>query len=190
MRFLAALPFTKAKLTPNSRANLRTEGLACEVLPSLVTTLSPTGNGRCAGCTCFGGSGAGRDGSGIATAIASFGAATGAGALTSAAGALAAAASASKIKIKCPCAILSPTFNFTSLTTPANGAGISIDALSDSTVTSESSLAIVSPALTSTSITSTLSKLPISGTKTSCKLLIIKYLVFCHREHRVHRALI
>jgi len=66
-----------------------------------------------------------------------------------------------------PCATLSPTETWTSCTTPANGAGTSIVALSDSSVTSGSSSATVSPGETSTSITGTSSKSPMSGTVTS-----------------------
>ncbi len=52
----------------------------------------------------------------------------------------------------------------TCLTVPPNGAGISMLALSDSSVISESSAAIVSPSETSTSMISTSSKSPMSGT--------------------------
>jgi hypothetical protein len=48
-----------------------------------------------------------------------------------------------------PCETLSPTFTFISITTPASGDGISIVALSDSSETSDCSLATVSPGLTS-----------------------------------------
>ena len=159
--FFAALPCTRAKLTPNSRANLRTEGLACESLPVATTALSPTGTGVFAGAIVFGGSGAGLVGSGIEAT--GFSATTGA---TTAAG-LAASSLTSMLKITPPCATLSPTLILISLTTPAKGDGMSIEALSDSTVIKESSLAILSPVFTKTSMTSTLSKLPISGTKTS-----------------------
>jgi hypothetical protein len=66
-----------------------------------------------------------------------------------------------------PWATLSPTLTLSSCTTPANGAGTSIVALSDSSVTSGSSSETVSPAETSTSITGTSSKSPMSGTSTS-----------------------
>ena len=70
----------------------------------------------------------------------------------------------SSIKIGEPCFILSPTFKRISFTVPLLGAGISMDALSDSSVMRGSSFLIESPTLAITSITSTLSKLPISGT--------------------------
>ena len=56
---------------------------------------------------------------------------------------------------------------FSSLTTPAAEDGISIDALSDSTVTRDCSGFTVSPGLTSNSMTETSSKSPMSGTFTS-----------------------
>jgi len=52
-------------------------------------------------------------------------------------------------------------------TTPSEGDGISIVALSDSSVMSDCSLATLSPGLTRTSMTSTLLKSPMSGTLTS-----------------------
>jgi hypothetical protein len=51
-----------------------------------------------------------------------------------------------------------------SFTTPAPDDGISIDALSLSTVISDCSIATVSPGFTSTSIISTSLKSPMSGT--------------------------
>ena len=54
-----------------------------------------------------------------------------------------------------PWETLSPTLIFTSFTTPASGAGTSIVALSDSSVTSESSALTVSPGFTRTSMTGT-----------------------------------
>ena len=66
-----------------------------------------------------------------------------------------------------PCETLSPVLTRKSFTTPAAGDGISIVALSDSTVISDCSGCTASPGLTSTSITSTFLKSPMSGTKTS-----------------------
>ncbi|MBK8767007.1 MAG: hypothetical protein IPM01_21315 [Burkholderiaceae bacterium] len=101
------------------------------------------------------------------------GAPTGAltGALTGTfAGGIAAAsacAAASSTSTTLPLATLSPIFTRNSRTTPAADEGISIDALSDSTVISDCSALTVSPGLTSTSITSTSSKSPMSGICTS-----------------------
>ena len=64
------------------------------------------------------------------TTLAAAGAAAGAGA----AGAGAAASADSKTSIGVPVVTLSPTFTNTSFTTPASGAGTSIEALSPSTL--------------------------------------------------------
>ena len=63
--------------------------------------------------------------------------------------------------------ILSPTLTFSSVTIPDTGEGMSIVALSDSSVISESSALTVSPALTSSSMIGTSLKSPRSGTLTS-----------------------
>ena len=67
------------------------------------------------------------------TTLAAAGAAAGAGA-DAAAGAGAAASADSKTSIGVPVVTLSPTFTNTSFTTPASGAGTSIEALSPSTL--------------------------------------------------------
>src|SRR5579863_1272301 len=74
---------------------------------------------------------------------------------------------ASSVRITEPSATLSPTFTFSSLTVPANGAGTSMVALSDSSVISGSSGATVSPGATSSSMIGTSAKSPMSGTLTS-----------------------
>ena len=66
------------------------------------------------------------------TTLATAGVAAGAGA--AAAGAGAAASADSKTSIGVPVVTLSPTFTNTSFTTPASGAGTSIEALSPSTL--------------------------------------------------------
>src|SRR5712692_5332678 len=73
----------------------------------------------------------------------------------------------SRTRIGVPWDTLSPTLTLSSLTTPASGEGISIVALSDSSVMSDCSFATESPGLTRTSITSTCLKSPMSGTFTS-----------------------
>jgi hypothetical protein len=80
------------------------------------------------------------------------------------AGAAAAAPSASSDRITDPSLTVSPMPTFIALTTPACDDGISIDALSLSTVISDCSTLTASPALTSTSITETPLKSPMSGT--------------------------
>ena len=62
---------------------------------------------------------------------------------------------------------LSPTLTFSWLTFPAAGDGISIVALSDSSVMSDCSFETASPGFTRTSMTSTFLKSPMSGTFTS-----------------------
>src|SRR5215472_11577154 len=101
------------------------------------------------------------DAAGVAEAL---GAADGAAAFG---GTAAAAASASRTAMTEPFETLSPTFTRNSRTTPASDDGISIVALSDSSVMREASFATRSPGLTRTSMTSTLSKSPMSGTFTS-----------------------
>src|SRR5208283_2514965 len=81
--------------------------------------------------------------------------------------AFAPAAAASRVRIGLPSLTLSPILTLSSLTTPAAGAGTSMVALSDSSVTSESSAFTVSPGLTKTSMTGTSLKSPMSGTLTA-----------------------
>ncbi|CPO75205.1 Uncharacterised protein [Bordetella pertussis] len=106
---------------------------------------------------------------GVSAACSALGAsALGASAL----GAAAASPAASTSRMTVPSATLSPTLTLTDFTTPADEAGISIDALSDSTVIRLCSALMVSPAATSTSMTSTSLKSPMSGTLISTILLI------------------
>ena len=69
--------------------------------------------------------------------------------------------------IKSPIFTLSPSLTLSSLSTPAAEDGISIAALSDSTVIKDCSILMVSPTLTRISITETSLKSPMSGTLTS-----------------------
>ena len=110
-------------------------------------------------------------------------AAAGAGAGDEAAGAGAGAApsAASSDRITEPSATLSPILILSSLTTPAWLDGISIEALSDSTVISDWSLATVSPGCTSSSITPTSAKSPMSGT------LISTIAIVCVSDYRMMR---
>src|SRR5213078_1731942 len=80
----------------------------------------------------------------------------------------AAPACVSNVRMTLPSLTLSPTLSLTSLTTPAEGDGTSIVALSDSSVTSGSSALTVSPVFTNASMTGTSLKSPMSGTLTSC----------------------
>jgi hypothetical protein len=89
------------------------------------------------------------------------------------AAALGAPALASMLSITLPCLILSPTFTAIALTIPAIEVGISIEALSDSTVIKLCSALTASPTFTKISITSTVSKSPMSGTSIAVMLLIM-----------------
>ena len=111
---------------------------------------------------------------GAAATGAGAGAATGAGAGAAAvgAGAAAAAPATSSISTSEPSATLSPSATFISLITPACELGISIEALSDSTVIRLCSALMVSPALTRTSMIVTSLKSPMSGTFTSISAMV------------------
>src|SRR5208282_1195900 len=85
---------------------------------------------------------------------------------TSAAGTLSTASPLASISaISAPSETLSLTLTLSSLTTPENGDGTSMVALSVSSVMSESFAFTVSPILTITSMISTSLKLPMSGTR-------------------------
>ncbi|KAG1260725.1 hypothetical protein G6F66_014396 [Rhizopus arrhizus] len=99
---------------------------------------------------------------GAGAAAACLGASAALGA--SLAGAAADSPPASTSSTTAPSATLSPTFTAMDFTTPPCDAGISIEALSDSTVIRLCSALIVSPTATSTSMTSTSLKSPMSGT--------------------------
>src|SRR6516164_1018686 len=102
--------------------------------------------------------------------------ATPAGALVGAGGAetagftgsgAAAAPSTSSIRMGDPSLTLSPILTASDLTTPAAGEGTSMDALSDSSVTSGASAVMCSPSFTAISMIGTSLKSPISGTRIS-----------------------
>ncbi|KAG1447384.1 hypothetical protein G6F57_017086 [Rhizopus arrhizus] len=155
MRSFGPEPLTLLRFTPSSRANLRTDGEACGSWPGLRLGSSSAA------------AGAGRDAGAAAAGASAWASAWAAGAAAAAAvlaaGAAAAAAPSTTTTTE-PLATLSPTLTFTSLTTPPCEAGISIEALSDSTVIRLCSALIVSPTATMTSMTSTSLKSPMSGT--------------------------
>ncbi len=70
----------------------------------------------------------------------------------------------SKIANKSPMLTLSPTLTFNSYKTPAADDGISMAALSDSTVMRDCSTLMASPGLTKISMTATSLNSPMSGT--------------------------
>src|SRR5712691_4265788 len=79
----------------------------------------------------------------------------------------AAAASVTRVRMTAPSLTRSPSLTFRSCTTPPSGDGTSIEALSDSSVTSGCSGLTLSPGLTMTSMIGTSLKSPMSGTRTS-----------------------
>ena len=100
-----------------------------------------------------------------------------------------AALTASKTNTTEPSLTLSPNLTFNSFTTPACDDGISIDALSDSTVMSDCSALTVSPGLTNNSITATSSKSPMSGTLISIsaiKILSMRVRKMTHVPETTH----
>src|SRR5690606_5807776 len=102
-----------------------------------------------------------------------FGAGAGAAGFGAGAGAAACSCSPSSTTSTLPSDTLSPTFTRSSATRPDADDGISIDALSLSTVTRLCSTLTSSPLETITSMTSTSSKSPMSGTRTSIVLIDI-----------------
>src|SRR5262245_26488769 len=83
--------------------------------------------------------------------------------------ACAAPASVINVRITVPSLTQSPTLTFRSATFPPSGEGTSIEALSDSSVTSGCSAAMVSPGLTMTSMIGTSLKSQMSGTRPSAR---------------------
>ena len=165
MRPLGPLPLTSAKGTPNSRANLRTDGEACG---------SPTGAppgmwaaGAAVSSTAMGAA-TGINTAGATETVAAEAGGTMAGAVIGSEAGVAAGVTAapatSSISTSEPSLTLSPSCTLSSFTTPAWLEGISIEALSDSTVIRLCSARTLSPGLTMSSITVTSAKSPISGT--------------------------
>ena len=160
MRPLMPLPLTSFKGTPSSRANLRTEGDAWG-RPRGADTGSWAG--RTAGVESAATVGATAAGAAVKVLVTTG---VGVGVACVRVGAPE-PATPSSTAIKSPILTLSPSLTFSSLTTPPALDGISIAALSDSTVISDCSALTVSPTLTSSSITATSLKSPISGKRTS-----------------------
>ena len=156
MRPLGPLAVTLVRSTPSSRANWRTDGLACALLSNWRST-----DWEVRGAGTGAGRGAGACGVGAGGGVGALGAAAGA----SAAGASAAVVSSSAMTV--PSETRSPRPTRSSLTIPACGAGTSIVAFSDSRVTSGASASTASPTLTHSSMTGMREKSPMSGTLTS-----------------------
>src|SRR5215468_12370505 len=157
MRSFGPLPLTLERSTPSSRAKARTEGEAWARLNASLSTGAADG-----ALVALAGAGAAAVGCGDA------GAATVDSAFAEGVGAASAAPPlASSVSIAVPSLTLSPTLTFRAFTIPAEGAGTSIVALSDSSVMSGSSAFTESPSLTKTSMIGTSLKSPISGTLTT-----------------------
>jgi hypothetical protein len=159
IRPLRPEPLTSASGTPSSRANLRTDGDAW----GKPTVLPPGAWAGAATAATAAATGVGAAASDEATAAEAAGAAATA---TATATGAAAATVPSKMASRSPMLTVSPTLTLSSLSTPACEDGISIEALSDSTVISDCSTLMVSPGLTMTSMTATSLKSPMSGTCT------------------------
>src|SRR5436190_738345 len=171
MRSLGPVPLTLERSTPSSRANPRTEGEACAARKACASTASADGAAAAlpGGCSPTGAA----DGAAARSAFAGApGAVAGASDLAAALGSEGRAPLPSSVRITLPSLTLSPILTRNSLITPAEGAGTSIVALSDSSVTSESSAFTLSPGLTKTSMTGTSLKSPMSGTLTSMVLMV------------------
>ena len=163
MRPLRPWPLTSSSGTPSSRANLRTEGDACgrPKVGAPGACAGATGAASLRGPSARGNPASGMDGF---AALAMTGAAVAATEAALAVTGAAADTAPSKMASKSPMLILSPTLTLISLSTPACEDGISIDALSDSTVISDCSTLMVSPGFTNTSMTATSLKSPMLGT--------------------------
>ena len=156
MRPFGPLPFTSASGTPSSRAKRRTDGDACGRLVAGVA-------GSCGGSAAVGDVRC--DTGALDGGVAGAPACVGAGRLLDRRGASPAAASINATTE--PCDTLSPSLTLSSLITPPCDAGISIEALSLSTVIRLCSGLMVSPGLTKTSMTAMSLKSPMSGTRSS-----------------------
>ncbi len=169
MRLFGPEPLTCARFTPSSRANFLTEGDACGKSRNGRLSSSKAWVGDTRGvwpASSADASSRGSDFSSCSTGLLSvsddaFDALAG----TSDDLAPPEPVTASS-RISVPLLTLSPTFTFSDLTVPDSDDGISIEALSDSTVIRLCSASTESPSLTSTSMTSTSSKSPISGITT------------------------
>src|SRR6266699_1456346 len=171
MRPLKPWPMTRARSTPSSRANLRTEGPACarenpgssigaRSLRSVVATAA-AGAAPASGALARSGAAAGETPRGVgggAAALREGGAVAGAEPL------------ARTVAMRSPVLTLPPLLVWSFSTTPTAVEGTSMVALSDSSVTRGESMTTVSPGFTRTSMTATSLKFPMSGTRTSTRL--------------------
>src|SRR5437763_13345381 len=186
MRPLKPWPMTRARSTPSSRANLRTEGPACarenpgssigaKSLRSVVATAAARA-APASGALARSGAAAGETPRGVGGGAAALreGGAVAGGAVAGVAVAGVAVAGAEPlartVAMRSPVLTLPPLLVWSFSTTPTAVEGTSMVALSDSSVTSGESMTTASPGFTSTSMTATSLKLPMSGTRTSTRL--------------------
>src|SRR5438270_12995886 len=186
MRPLKPWPVTRARSTPSSRANLRTEGPACarenpgssigaKSLRSVVATAAARA-APASGALARSGAAAGETPRGVgggAAALREGGAVAGgavAGGTVPSGAAAGAEPLARTVAMRSPVLTLPPLLVWSFSTTPTAVEGTSMVALSDSSVTSGESMTTVSPGFTRTSMTATSLKLPMSGTRTSTRL--------------------
>src|SRR5438270_965019 len=186
MRPLKPWPVTRARSTPSSRANLRTEGPACarenpgssigaKSLRSVVATAAARA-APASGALARSGAAAGETPRGVgggAAALREGGAVAGgavAGGTVPSGAAAGAEPLARTVVMRSPVLSLPPLLVWSFSTTPTAVEGTSMVALSDSSVTSGESMTTVSPGFTRTSMTATSLKLPMSGTRTSTRL--------------------
>src|SRR5437588_6403037 len=186
MRPLKPWPMTRARSTPSSRANLRTEGPACarenpgssigaKSLRSVVATAAARA-APASGALARSGAAAGETPRGVgggAAALREGGAVAGgavAGGTVPSGAAAGAEPLARTVAMRSPVLTLPPLLVWSFSTTPTAVEGTSMVALSDSSVTSGESMTTVSPGFTRTSMTATSLKLPMSGTRTSTRL--------------------
>ena len=162
MRPFGPLPLTSSSGTPSSRASLRIVGEACGSAPCGAV-------GSWAGSAAVGTVRSPPGGAAAAGAVAGAGAAAGAARERRRGSGAPRRRRLRASRSRLPFDTLSPTLTLSSFTTPACDDGISIDALSLSTVIRLCSAFDLSPGLTSTSMTATSSKSPMSGTTTSTR---------------------
>src|SRR5438105_1320846 len=167
MRSFGPLPLILERSTPSMRAKARTDGDACAPRNASSSTGAAAGLAGGADSAAAGAAGADSAAAGAAGAGAAGGSVAGVSVFAPAAPPAAGAAVVSKVRMTLPSLTLSPTLTLSSLTVPADGAGTSIVALSDSSVTNGSSGFTASPGLTKTSMTGTSLKSPMSGTLTA-----------------------
>ena len=153
------MPFSLVRSTPSSRATRRTLGLAW-TLPKSAAAPVVAPVPRSAEAAAW-------DGGGLVFATATgWGCGGGSCWLTSEGGWVMAPSPPLNIRIGVPSLTLSPILTRIFSTVPPAGAGTSMVALSDSSVSSGSSALIASPSLTRISMIGTSLKSPMSGTFT------------------------